>query len=462
MLTLLLPWCICFCFFSHWATTTCSPVGPVEGVTRSKRMSRLVYLADSVTSSRHNGRKSDSYVPLPLDKALYRPSLLRHKFSGPDERNFLLEFYLHDCIVDRIAFDDFKSAAAHNNTSLVKHFLAPGVTFFLPTDSAQPVHWLVQDLLLILDSYNASTSDYQFIHLNDETYFYQHPNLLRFYSRWRKVYRQNWWNTTVYRELHATNRLDWIPLTQLRSLFLQPHQIIPSHQRKFNITFRGNIGTNSKRKEHVKELQKALGFRITGDLFKSGDHSKDPTLKLPQALPSQRSRLSKWNTDIMNRAKRMPRSSTISGTGTGGIGMSETQSPPVSSSQSTYLREMAESIFCLNLKGRMPECHRLYEALDCGCIPVFIDNYASAHYAGMFEGWKSKLMEIQWRSDRDLPFVWADNVTHFVDIFNSYVNSGPAGKNRLDVLQRDNLEWWKVAQQHFKRHFENAFCSFNS
>ena len=428
-------------FFLCWTFAT---LGLAGGAPR--KIARLVHLADSVVASHYRKNKLTSYVPLPLDKMQYTPSLLRHKFSSPDERNFLLEFYLRDCNVDRIAFDDFKSAADHNNTALVRHFLTPGVTFFLPTDSAQPVHWLVRDLLSIMDDYNASTSDYQFIHLSDETYSYQHPNLLRFYSKWKKVYRHNWWNITEYRELHANQRLDWIPLTQLRSLFLQSQHILPPRQRKFNITFRGNTNTNAKRSDHVKEIQKGLGFPITGGLFKSGDHSRDPTLKLlSKATSSKLMSLESRNDRMRNK-----------GTDTRG----KPHNRVVSSAQSTYLHEMASSIFCLNLKGRMPECHRLYEALDCGCIPVFIDNFRNAHYARVFEGWKSKLMEVEWRKGHELPFVWAHNVSHFVNIFHNFVNNGSDGWEQLNVLQRDNLEWWKVAQHHIKQHFENAFCSF--
>jgi hypothetical protein len=425
---------------------------------RTKKAARFVYLADSIVP-RHSTAK---YTPLSLDRRRYAPPLLRRKFDAPDQHNFLIDKYLRGCDVDRIAFSDFKIAADHNNTALVRHFLAPGASFMLPTDSAQPMHWLVQDLFAIFDNYNASPSDYQFLHLSDETLHYNDPNIINFYMKWKKVYRHNWWNTSEYRDLHTRNRLDWIPLTQLRSLFLSPHQLVPSSRRHYNITFRGNTETNSKRTSHVKELSTALGFEVTGELFKSGDHSRDPTVdKIVARNKAQSQAQAQAQGQGQGQAQVTPFRRPHRGiAGTNKLrdnAVLQLKRPVVV--KSGYLHEMADSKFCLQVKGRMPECHRLYEALDCGCIPVFIDRYTTASYARDFEGWKSRLLEVAWHSP-DLPFVWADNVSHFKDIFDSYMNSGGEGRERLDRLQRSNMEWWKAAQIHFRNIFESAICNF--
>ena len=37
-----------------------------------------------------------------------------------------------------------------------------------------------------------------------------------------------------------------------------------------------------------------------------------------------------------------------------------------------FIQEMLHSKLCLNIKGFSAECHRFYEALECGCIPVIV------------------------------------------------------------------------------------------
>ena len=94
-------------------------------------------------------------------------------------------------------------------------------------------------------------------------------------------------------------------------------EVLPSSKRQFNLTFSGNIGTNKKRGINILELSNALGFNISG------------------------------HTIFTN---------TVFGTGSG----------------PKFIQEMLHSKLCLNIKGFSAECHRFYEALECGCIPVIV------------------------------------------------------------------------------------------
>lgn len=91
--------------------------------------------------------------------------------------------------------------------------------------------------------------------------------------------------------------------------------MIPASQRKHNITFRGNLATNPKRRRHTAEIQHALHKR--------------------------------WNSSM-----------------TGVVAKSFAFS--VDSSKGQFLREMSDSRLCLALKGVSPECYRFYESLECG------------------------------------------------------------------------------------------------
>lgn len=115
-------------------------------------------------------------------------------------------------------------------------------------------------------------------------------------------------------ELEQAGQLGWIPLTHLRTPGFSPAEIIPSSQRRHNMTFRGNSKTNGGRRYHWKELQSHFQRRnstMTGTVIKRSSFSTDPT-----------------NGD--------------------------------------YLREMSNSRLCLGMKGLSPECYRFYESLECG------------------------------------------------------------------------------------------------
>lgn len=312
---------------------------------------------------------------------------------------------LQECDMEMISYFELVDANVTGNLEVVSHFLAPGTVFSIPIYSKKPQTGLVKNLFSIFAAHNVSAKDFTLIHVADESPHFQHPRLMEFYTLWKKVYRHNWHANEAYQRLYDAKQLEWYPLGPLRSPSLTSDQVIPSSQRQFNVTFRGNSNTNNKRNNNFNEVQKVLDIKIRGKVFASGYHSTDP-------------------------------------------------------SAGDYLKEMQDSRFCLNIRGRTPECHRFYESLDCGCIPVFIDRFADYDYKWQFKGWKTKLQEVSWRRGHELPFIWASDVRHFAAIYDELVNSGELGMGRLDAMQRETLEWWAAAKQHIKRLVQTATCSF--
>jgi hypothetical protein len=55
---------------------------------------------------------------------------------------------------------------------------------------------------------------------------------------------------------------------------------------------------------------------------------------------------------------------------------------PTATKEKTYLTLLGNSKFCPILKGQHAETFRLYEALECGCIPILVnDQQSSAYYS---------------------------------------------------------------------------------
>lgn len=329
-------------------------------------------------------------------------------FRRPDKGNYydvFFNYFLKDCHIDALNIKDFQVAANANNDAVVRHYLEPGSTFMLPVYDKNPVSGWAEILLSILSKYNVSSRQYTLIHTSDETHDYKHPKLLEFYQTWKKVYRQNWWNTSGFEMLAAKNRLEWYPLHHLKMTEKSFSDMLPASLRPINVSFRGNMATNRRRKPQVKEVEAALNISISGRVFKSGSFSAD-------------------------------------------------------ASQSAYETEMLNSRLCLNIRGRTPECHRFYETLEFGCIPVFVDAYSDFDYTSQFKSWKEKIAEVQWRRGHELPFIWARNLKELGEVYDRLLRGGEAGLRELDVMQSDCAEWWVAAKQHMKRRYEEALCTY--
>ena len=330
------------------------------------------------------------------------------KFRRPDKGNYFDVFYnyfMKDCHIDALNIKDFQNAADNNNDAVVRHYLAPGSTFMIPVFDKDPVTGWAAILLNIFTKYNVSAQDYSLIHTSDETHQYTRPELIEFYLKWKKVYRHNWWNIPSFQRLHDEKRLDWYPLHHLKMTNLPFSDMTPASKRSINITFRGNSATNRRRKPQMKEIEKVLETKMNGRVFKSGSFSTD-------------------------------------------------------TSKTSYESEMLNSRLCLNIRGRTPECHRFYETLEFGCIPVFVDRYQDFDYSHQFKSWKSKIMEVSWRKGHELPFIWVEDTTALKEVYNRLLHGGLAGLQELDQLQSDSMEWWVAAKQFMKNRYEEALCTY--
>ena len=88
---------------------------------------------------------------------------------------------------------------------------------------------------------------------------------------------------------------------------------------------------------------------------------------------------------------------------------------------------------------------------------MFIDKFKDFNYKHQFHPWKSQLEQVRWRKGRGLPFIWANNVSDFIALYDSFfLHSG--GLARLDVMQQETIEWWRAAKAHLKQLCEEAFC----
>jgi hypothetical protein len=300
---------------------------------------------------------------------------------------------------------DLQRASKGNNDAVVRHYLEPGSTFIIPVYDKDPVSGWAKVLLDIFTKYNVSSQDYTLIHSADESLEYHRPALRDFYLLWKKVYRHNWWNTPNFEQLHQANRLEWYPLHHLKMTDIPAAEMTPASRRGINITFRGNSATNRKREGQVKEVEQVLGTKINGQVFESAAFSVDR-------------------------------------------------------SKNAYETEMLDSRLCLNIRGRTPECHRFYESLEFGCIPVFVDAYKDFDYSYQFQAWKSKISEVEWRRGHELPFIWVRNTSALKAVYERLLYSGAEGLQELDEMQRDSREWWSHAKKFMKSRFEEAVCSF--
>jgi hypothetical protein len=247
-------------------------------------------------------RRRTPYVNIPVNR----------NFTIPPEKHYdhtFYTYYLKNCGIDMLCLFDFIDASEKGNEALVQHYLQPGTAFWLPVDNRTPKSWLMEMLLKVFEKYNATTSDYIYVHVEDEFQYYDHPNIIDFYMQWKKVYRMYWWDTPNYSRLHASGRLDWIPLPYLKTPEFSPSQLKRSSLRQYNVLFRGNVNTNKARRRHFNEVNAALNYSLSGSIINTGGA---------------------FGVDLV----------------------------PAGSNSSVYLPEMLESKLCLVMKGRSAECHR--------------------------------------------------------------------------------------------------------
>ena len=327
--------------------------------------------------------------------------------SKGDYKYYFYNYYFKSCDFDFLCFEELKRASDKGNDKLVRHFLANGTSFWLPAFDKDPYTWFFAQLFDVFQKYNiTSTKGYKFVHEADETLDYANENIIKFYKIWGKSYRVYWWDVPQYLEMHDEGQLDWIPSRFLHSPEIPFSNQNKSSSRQFNVTFIGNTNTNKKRGQHVNEFHQKMNFTVHGLVKNTG--------------------------------------------GLFGVNFA---------GGSNYLDTMLDSRFCLQFRGRSSECHRLYESLECGCIPVIIDAWQHFDYSRQHH----TTLEIigrtfPFKNSTHPPFIWVHDINEFKEVYYSYMNT-TSGMERLDDLQNDLMTWWEGTKLSIQQYFQNEFCT---
>ena len=324
-----------------------------------------------------------------------------------DYKYYFYNYYFNNCDLDFLCFEELIRASDRNNHKLVNYFLANGTSFWLPVWDKNPNSWFVAQLYDVFKKYNiTSTKGYKFIHEADETLDYANENLIEFYKIWDKSYRVYWWDIPEYTQLHKDGQLDWIPSRFLHSPEVPFAQQNKSSSRSFNITFIGNTNTNKKRALHVNEFEYKMNLSVHGLVKNTGGL---------------------YGVNFM-----------------GGT---------------VYLDTMLDSRFCLQFRGRSSECHRLYESMECGCIPVIIDNWQIFDYSRQHHITLEVIgRTFPFKNSTKPPFIWVQNVDEFKEIYNGFMSTAQ-GMKRLDQLQNDLMTWWEATRVSIQQYFKDEFCT---
>jgi Exostosin family len=240
-------------------------------------------------------------------------------------------------------------------------------------------------------------------HVGDETRG-GHAERAAAYTPWHHVFR-NYWSRDgreTFTRLQERGRLSWVPLgygNNFGPALTSP--ILPSFDNLF--AFCGNLGQNPLRQAHVDELR-SQGVQVA-------------------SVIAART----FAFSILNASE--------------------------------YASFHQRAAFCLNLPGTSVECFRFYEALESGCIPVVIDEFAGANYTERtwdeihrlaevlpithFPAWETQHRRWPLRASRAAPFVWVNKPSDLVFI-KSLTSS------EILALKQETRIWWSATKHHFQ------------
>eukprot|EP01041_Mallomonas_annulata_P007154 gene7154-14568_t len=312
------------------------------------------------------------------------------------DNKWLYEIMLSNCNIDLICMQDFMIANSTEDKRIEK-YLKPDAVYFLPVDKNAPLTWLMADILNIFTKYGVNAKDFILVHISDETRP-PHTGLTDIYGRWKKVIRNFWWDEEKFIEYRNQGHLKWFPLGYLTVPKDKNTVIKLSTERSLNLTFLGNKFGNIRRAWHLNDITRETNLTIHGEVRSHGFRA----------------------------------------------GNSE-----------SYMKDMLNTKFCLNIRGRMSECYRFYEALEMGCIPVIIDKYSSYDYTSDHIQQYSPLKEVPWHK-KELPFIWAKDVKTFATITTRLLSE--KGSSELIQMQRDCAEWWNAVKEFYRKQFTELIC----
>ena len=280
-------------------------------------------------------------------------------------------------------------------------------------DAEDPHGWYMRDVKKIFTALDVQQKSLNLVHLSDNSFPPHNKSLFNFYLDWSVVFRNYWWDEPMFHDLFKAQRLRWFPLGY--SHHMKQERIIRNYtsalstynfssSRNQQLFFLGNKRSgNAKREKHLAEIQRV--FHVDGAVRKGG--------------------------------------------------------PFGAGSRDEYAFGLFNSKFCLQLPGRFAECYRFYDALETGCIPLFIDEFSRTNYSNLFSESMARYGDLIWTN--------ADNVTSnelpFIRIRGNVANM----KEELNKLWSDDQTltkiaincqlWWEEMKNYYRRLFEAHICS---
>lgn len=254
-----------------------------------------------------------------------------------------------------------------------------------------------------------NSQSFMWVQLSDESRG-SHIAFANQYARWHSVSRNYWSNDDLntYDRLEARGKLFWFPLGYG---YLYATQHLPLTSSLHLLSFVGNLGNNALRAKHIQEIAEKGNISVYGA---TADKS--------------------FGTELMNA--------------------------------SAFAGVLRDSSFCLSLPGASAECFRFYESLQCGCIPVIVDEFSDADYTR--RNWHEfkhllalpasvkshRIKPARWKlifnagqTQYQVPFFWVKSVAglHVLNMLSE------ADKYEL---RQESTRWWNCVKNHFRTSFQ--------
>jgi hypothetical protein len=343
--------------------------------------------------------------------------------SFTEERNsfwnsWFFDVLLGDFELRMICYREFSKAFRANNSRITEEYTRPGTLFIGPLANNPVRRHMGKAILDAASRHGRTLKDLLLFHTGNEGFFRSHfvydasqystiekhtAALADFYLRFKKSYRQ--FLTPLYTDLHESQQLGWLPLGSLHRRNV-PVNFIESSNRLHQITFIGTATTQFRKSSFIKEIEEKLGIPIFGGV--------NETAKFGEGA--------KMATD--------------------------------------YLNVLSNSKFCLQLIGKSVECHRIYESLENGCIPIIInafgkgDNFTEEINAGFLPLLDPQMFGLN--LSHPVPFPWVQTVDELKDLMYSLSPQG------IDIMQRRTIDWFDNLKEAWKQEFRSNVVSLTS
>lgn len=181
---------------------------------------------------------------------------------------------LQSCEMDYLCFHELEDADQRGDVAFVHRYLAPGSFFVGVVDPREPFCCgIASALLAMCAKYNVSSHSLYFGHTGDESRP-PFPKIEEFYRRFRKVYRNFWWDVEPFVSLRREGALDWFPLGPLAKN-ASAWSMVPSSKREQLVYFSGGRHTNSRRPRQVQHISQLLNLTVSGGFKAASNYMQD-------------------------------------------------------------------------------------------------------------------------------------------------------------------------------------------